>query len=174
MRREISEGSSFAAVAAAAAAWDPKKDFLLEIENLSCVSEEDNKEILKGVNLKIKAKEIHAIMGRNGSGKSTLSKVLAGSPSYRVTSGHVAFKGVDLLQLGVDQRALLGLFLAFQYPLEVPMVSCFQVLKTALQQRAAAAAAAAAAAGEAPAQQADDDHELQRRLEQLAQANPKP
>jgi len=80
-------------------------------------------EILKGINLEIKAGEVHAIMGPNGSGKSTLSKVIAGHPAYEVTSGQVLFEGQDILELDPDERARLGIFLAFQYPVEVPGVS---------------------------------------------------
>lgn len=94
---------------------------LIEIKDL--YASIGDKPILKGVNLLIKSGEVHAIMGLNGSGKSTLSKVLAGHPDYVVTSGSVTFNGVDLLSLPAEERARLGVFLAFQYPIEIPGVS---------------------------------------------------
>lgn len=94
---------------------------MLKIIDLHANVEGD--EILKGINLEIKAGEVHAIMGPNGSGKSTLSKVIAGHPAYEVTSGQVLFEGQDILELDPDERARLGIFLAFQYPVEVPGVS---------------------------------------------------
>ena len=87
--------------------------------------------ILKGVNLEIKAGEIHAIMGRNGSGKSTLSKIIAGSPDYEVTGGDIIYQGKSILEQEPDQRALAGIFLAFQYPLEIPGVSNLDFLRVA-------------------------------------------
>ena len=94
---------------------------LLEIKDLHAGIE--GKEILKGLNLTVNAGEVHAIMGPNGSGKSTLSKVLAGHPSYEVISGEVLYEGKNLLELEPDERARDGVFLAFQYPVEVPGVS---------------------------------------------------
>ncbi len=101
---------------------------MLSIKDLK-VSVED-KEILKGINLDIKPGEIHAIMGPNGSGKSTLSHVLAGNDNYEVTSGSIQFDGQDLLELEVDERAVAGIFLAFQYPIEIPGVSNSNFLKS--------------------------------------------
>lgn len=92
----------------------------------------DGKEILKGINLEVKAGEVHAIMGPNGSGKSTLSSVLAGREDYEVTEGSVEFNGKDLLDMPAEDRAREGLFLAFQYPVEIPGVSNINFLKTAL------------------------------------------
>lgn len=106
---------------------------MLEVKNLHARVEE--KEILKGLNLTVNAGEIHAIMGPNGSGKSTLSKILAGHPAYEVTSGEVLyeinFQKKNLLELDPDERAKEGIFLAFQYPIEVPGVSNFTFLHTA-------------------------------------------
>jgi Fe-S cluster assembly ATP-binding protein len=104
---------------------------LISIENLH-VRVED-KEILKGVNLKINAGEIHAIMGRNGSGKSTLSYTLMGHPRYKVTSGTITFKGQNLLDLSPNERAKLGLALAFQYPVAIPGVSVSNFLRAAVK-----------------------------------------
>lgn len=106
-------------------------DTIIEIKNLKARINEDGKtrEILKGLNLSIKAGEVHAIMGPNGSGKSTLSKVLAGHPDYEVTSGSVIFNGKNLLDLEPDARANSGLFLAFQYPVEIPGVNNLNFLR---------------------------------------------
>ena len=103
---------------------------MLEIKNLH--ASVDGTEILKGVNLNVNAGEVHSIMGPNGSGKSTLAAVLAGREEYQVTQGSVTFKGKDLLDLSPDQRACEGVFLAFQYPVEIPGVSNTQFLNTAL------------------------------------------
>jgi len=108
---------------------------LLKIDNLHAVVAEDGTEILRGVSLELGYGEIHAIMGPNGSGKSTLSKVLAGHPAYEVTDGEVWFKGRNLLEMAVDARARAGLFLAFQYPVDIPGVSIANFLRTALQSR---------------------------------------
>jgi Fe-S cluster assembly ATP-binding protein len=103
---------------------------LLEIKNLHVSTE--NKEILKGVNLTIEAGQVHAIMGPNGSGKSTLSYVLAGRDGYEITQGEVLLNGQDLLSLSPEQRVAAGVFLAFQYPLEIPGVPTLTFLKTAI------------------------------------------
>ncbi len=108
---------------------------LLKITNLHAVVAEDGTEILKGVNLELGVGEIHAIMGPNGSGKSTLSKVLSGHPAYEVTEGEVICRGQNLLEMEVDERARAGLFLAFQYPVDIPGVSIANFLRTALQAR---------------------------------------
>ncbi len=92
------------------------------------------KEILNGINLEIKAGEVHAIMGPNGSGKSTLSSVLAGRSDYNVTEGDVTFNGKNLLEMSPEDRAREGLFLAFQYPIEIPGVSTINFLKTAINE----------------------------------------
>lgn len=105
---------------------------MISIKNLHAQTTEEQKEILKGLNLEIKPGEIHAIMGPNGSGKSTLSKVLAGSEEYEVTEGSVTLNGEDVLELEADQRAAAGIFLAFQYPVEIPGVPMTTFMKTAL------------------------------------------
>ena len=103
---------------------------MLEIENLHVSV--DDREILRGIDLKVGAGEVHAIMGPNGSGKSTLAYVLAGREGYEVTGGSVRFKGEDLLAMAPDERAAAGVFLAFQYPIEIPGVATMTFLKTAL------------------------------------------
>lgn len=105
---------------------------MITIKNLHANIE--GKEILKGINLEIKAGEVHAIMGPNGSGKSTLSSVLAGRTDYEVTEGEVWFNGKNLLDLPAEDRAREGLFLAFQYPIEIPGVSNVNFLKTAINE----------------------------------------
>src|SRR5437660_3423286 len=101
----------------------------LEIRGLR--AEVDGKEILKGIDLVVPQGEVHAIMGPNGSGKSTLANVIMGRPSYRITGGQVLFKGQNITALKPDQRAQLGLFLAFQYPTEIPGVSVVNFLRSA-------------------------------------------
>lgn len=104
---------------------------MLEINNLQVSIGE--KEILRGINLSVKAGEVHAIMGPNGSGKSTLASVLAGREEYEVTEGSVTFNGNDLLELNPEERAWAGIFLAFQYPVEIPGISTVTFLKNALE-----------------------------------------
>ncbi len=104
-------------------------EVILSVQNLT--ARIDNTPILKGVNLEIKAGEIHAIMGPNGSGKSTFSKVLAGHPDYTVTEGEIVFQGQNLLELEPEERARAGVFLAFQYPLEITGVSNLDFLRVA-------------------------------------------
>ena len=104
---------------------------MLEIRNLHAVVEGEELEILKGVNLKVNKGEIHAIMGPNGSGKSTLSKVVSGHPEYEVTEGTILFEGEDITEMDADERAHLGLFLAFQYPVEVPGITNKTLLREA-------------------------------------------
>jgi Fe-S cluster assembly ATP-binding protein len=106
---------------------------VLEIRDLHATV--DGKEILRGINLTIKKGEIHAIMGPNGSGKSTLAKIIAGHPAYVVTKGEVLFEGRNLLELAPDERAREGVFLAFQYPVEVPGVSNAQFLRLAYNEK---------------------------------------
>src|SRR3954463_2021509 len=105
---------------------------LLEIKNLHAKVAKGDREILKGVDLTINAGEVHAIMGKNGSGESTLAQVLAGREAYEVTEGTVTFKGQDLLDLSAEERAREGVFLAFQYPVEIPGVSTSYFLKAAV------------------------------------------
>tara|TARA_A100000171_G_scaffold52375_2_gene70460 strand:+ start:755 stop:1510 length:756 start_codon:yes stop_codon:yes gene_type:complete len=105
---------------------------MLEIKNLHVSLEEEDKAILKGVDLTVEAGKVHAIMGPNGSGKSTLSYVLSGRDGYVVTDGSVALKGEDLLEMEPEERAAAGLFLAFQYPVEIPGVGNMTFLRTAV------------------------------------------
>jgi Fe-S cluster assembly ATP-binding protein len=106
--------------------------YMLKISDLQARVE--SKEILKGINLEVKPGEVHAIMGPNGSGKSTLASVLAGRDTFEVTGGAVDFNGTDLLELAPEERAAEGIFLAFQYPIEIPGVTTINFLKTALNQ----------------------------------------
>jgi Fe-S cluster assembly ATP-binding protein len=106
---------------------------MLEIRNLH--ASVDGKEILKGINLTVNKGEVHAIMGPNGSGKSTLAKVLAGHPSYVVTGGEVIYDGQNLLEMLPDERARAGVFMAFQYPVEIPGVSNAQFLRLAYNEK---------------------------------------
>lgn len=105
---------------------------MLEIKNLHVSLEEEDKQILKGVDLKVEAGKVHAIMGPNGSGKSTLSYVLSGKAGYQVTNGSVTLLGEEVLDLEPEERAAAGLFLAFQYPVEIPGVGNMTFLRTAL------------------------------------------
>jgi Fe-S cluster assembly ATP-binding protein len=106
---------------------------MLKINNLHAQIE-DGAEILKGINLEIKPGEVHAIMGPNGSGKSTLSSVVAGKEDYEVTDGEINFYGEDLLEMGADERAHKGIFLSFQYPVEIPGVTVTNFIKTAINE----------------------------------------
>lgn len=110
---------------------------MLKIENLHASI--GDKEILKGINLTVGKGEVHAIMGPNGSGKSTLSSVLVGHPTYEVTEGSVTFEGEDILELEPEERAHRGLFLSFQYPVEIPGVSMVNFMRAALNERRKAA-----------------------------------
>ncbi len=106
---------------------------MLKIENLHASI--NGKEILKGINLQVNPGEVHAIMGPNGSGKSTMSNVLVGHPSYQVTEGSVTYKGKNLLDMAVEQRSHEGLFLSFQYPVEIPGVSMTNFMRTAINEK---------------------------------------
>jgi Fe-S cluster assembly ATP-binding protein len=110
-----------------------QEKIMITIKNLH--AEIDGKEILKGLNLTVKAGEVHAIMGPNGAGKSTLASVLAGKEDYEVTAGSVDFDGADLLEMDTEERAREGLFLAFQYPVEIPGVSNINFLRTAINEK---------------------------------------
>src|SRR5947199_480525 len=108
---------------------------LLEIKNLHAkVAVAGGREILKGVNLTLNAGEVHAIMGKNGSGKSTLCQVIAGRETYEVTEGQIFYEGKDLLEMSAEERAREGVFLAFQYPVEIPGVSTDYFLKAAVNE----------------------------------------
>ncbi|HSM17904.1 MAG TPA: Fe-S cluster assembly ATPase SufC [Gemmatimonadales bacterium] len=106
---------------------------MLEIKNLHAKAEDNL--ILKGIDLTVQAGEVHAVMGPNGSGKSTLAQVLAGHPAYEVTEGSVRFEGQDLLELAAEERAAAGIFLAFQYPVEIPGVSNAYFLRAAYNEQ---------------------------------------
>jgi len=107
---------------------------MLKIKNLH-VSTESNISILKGLNLEVNKGEVHAIMGPNGSGKSTLASIIAGDPKYVITSGEIMFNGKSLIDLEPEERASMGLFLSFQYPVEIPGISLNNFIKTALNQK---------------------------------------
>ena len=108
-------------------------DTIIDIKDLKCSI--DDQDILKGLNLVVKKGEVHAIMGPNGSGKSTLSSVLAGKDDYEVTGGSISFLGEDVEELSPEERSWKGMFLAFQYPVEIPGVSNINFLRTALNER---------------------------------------
>ena len=109
------------------------KELLVEIKDLECKI--GDQEILKGVNLKVNKGEVHAIMGPNGSGKSTLSSVLVGNDNYEITEGSISFLGEDITEMSPEERSWKGMFLAFQYPIEIPGVSNINFLRTALNER---------------------------------------
>ena len=111
---------------------------MLKIENLQVKLEEEDKQILKGVDLEVEAGRVHAIMGPNGSGKSTLSYVLSGRDGYEVTGGSATLEGADVLDMEPEERAAAGLFLAFQYPVEIPGVGNMTFLRTAVNSQRAA------------------------------------
>lgn len=106
---------------------------MLKVKNLHAIVEE--KEILKGVDLEVNPGEIHAVMGPNGSGKSTLASVLAGNPKFEVTDGSILFRGMDLLEMEPEERASEGLFLSFQYPVEIPGVSMVNFMRAAINEQ---------------------------------------
>ncbi len=108
---------------------------LLEVKDLQCMI--DGKPILKGINLQVREGEVHAIMGPNGSGKSTFASVLAGNPRYEVTGGSVLYNGEDLLAMDIEERARAGVFLGFQYPVEIPGVSMANFMRMAVNERRA-------------------------------------
>ena len=105
---------------------------MLKIENLHASI--DGKDILRGINLEVKPGEVHAIMGPNGSGKSTLASVVAGKEDYEVTDGSISFEGEDIIEMAPEERAHMGLFLSFQYPVEIPGVSVTNFIKTAINE----------------------------------------
>ena len=105
---------------------------MLKIENL--YASIDGKDILRGINLEVKPGEVHAIMGPNGSGKSTLASVVAGKEDYEVTEGSISFEGEDIIEMAPEERAHMGLFLSFQYPVEIPGVSVTNFIKTAINE----------------------------------------
>ncbi|MCC8034881.1 MAG: Fe-S cluster assembly ATPase SufC [Rikenellaceae bacterium] len=119
---------------------------LLEVKDLQCMV--DGKPILKGINLQVNEGEVHAIMGPNGSGKSTFASVLAGNPRYEVTGGSILYRGEDLLEMDIEQRARAGLFLGFQYPVEIPGVSMANFMRMAVNERRAFLGEEPLAAGE--------------------------
>lgn len=119
---------------------------MLKVENLYAGIE--GKEILKGINLEINPGEVHAIMGPNGSGKSTLSSVIAGNEDFEVTQGKIEMEGEDILELGADERAHKGIFLSFQYPVEIPGVSVTNFIRTAINESRKAQGLAEMPAGE--------------------------
>ena len=119
---------------------------MLEIRNLHAKIE--NKEILKGIDLSIGPGEIHAVMGPNGAGKSTLAAVLTGKPGYEITEGSIVFKGQDLLEMSPEERAWAGIFLSFQYPIEIPGVTITAFMKAALNAKRKAAGLPELKAGE--------------------------
>ena len=109
------------------------KEVLIDIKDLECKI--GDQKILKGLNLKVNKGEIHAIMGPNGSGKSTLSSLLAGNDNYEITNGSIFFEGEDITDLSPEERSWKGVFLAFQYPIEIPGVSNINFLRTALNEK---------------------------------------
>jgi Fe-S cluster assembly ATP-binding protein len=131
---------------------------MLTIHNLHAAIE--GKEILKGINLEIKPSEIHAIMGPNGAGKSTLAKVLAGHPAYEVTEGEILFNNVNLLEMEPEERAHAGLFMSFQYPIEIPGVSNMAFLRAAYN-------AKRKAHGEAEISDEEFEHLLDEKMKQM-------